>query len=97
MAYKHGIYSSEQATSLVPMTETDGGLITCFGTAPLHLASKPAAPNTPVLCYGYDEAVAALGYSDDWEKYTLCEMIKVHFALFNMAPIVFVNVLGCKV
>ena len=49
MAYKHGIYSSEQATSLVPMTETDGGLITCFGTAPLHLASKPAAPNTPVL------------------------------------------------
>ena len=96
MAYKHGIYSSEQATSLVPMTETDGGLITCFGTAPLHLASKPAAPNTPVLCYGYDEAVAALGYSDDWEKYTLCEMIKVHFALFNMAPIVFVNVLGGK-
>ena len=24
MAYKHGIYTSEQATSLVPMTETDG-------------------------------------------------------------------------
>lgn len=93
MAYKHGIYTSEQATSLVPMTETDGGLIVCFGTAPIHLASTPAAVNTPLLCYTYKEAVAALGYSDDYENYTLCEMMKVHFALFNMAPIVFVNVL----
>ena len=93
MAYKHGIYTSEQATSLVPMTETDSGLIVCFGTAPIHLASTPAAVNTPLLCYTYKEAVAALGYSDDYEHYTLCEMMKVHFALFNMAPIVFVNVL----
>lgn len=31
-----------------------------FGTAPVHLAS--------------DRSVAALGYSDDWEKYTLCEL-----------------------
>ena len=93
MAYKHGIYTSEQATSLVPMTETDSGLIVCFGTAPVHLASTPAAVNTPLLCYTYKEAVAALGYSDDYEHYTLCEMMKVHFALFNMAPIVFVNVL----
>ena len=53
MAYKHGIYTSEQATSLVPMTETDGGLIVCFGTAPVHLASTPAAVNTPLLCYTY--------------------------------------------
>lgn len=93
MAYKHGIYTSEQATSLVPMTQTDGGLIVCFGTAPVHLATAPVEANTPVLCYTYKEAVAAFGYSEDWEKYTLCEMIKTHFALFNMAPIVFVNVL----
>lgn len=93
MAYKHGIYTSEQATSLVPMTETDSGLIVCFGTAPVHLATAPADANTPVLCYTYQEAVSNFGYSDDWEKYTLCEMMKVHFALFNMSPIVFVNVL----
>lgn len=93
MAYKHGVYTSEKATSLVPMTQTDSGLIVCFGTAPVHLATAPVAANTPVLCYTYAEAVATFGYSKDWDKYTLCEMIKTHFALFNMAPIVFVNVL----
>lgn len=77
----------------MPMTETDSGLIVCFGTAPVHLATAPADANTPVLCYTYQEAVSNFGYSDDWEKYTLCEMMKVHFALFNMSPIVFVNVL----
>ena len=88
MAYKHGVYTKERATSLVPMTVTDSGLIVAFGTAPVHLASAPAAVNTPVLCYSYKEAVAALGYADEWEKYTLAEVIKTH-----MAPIVLVNVL----
>lgn len=96
MAYKHGVYTSEQATSLVPMTQTDSGLIVVVGTAPVHLATAPVESNTPVLCYTYSEAVAALGYSDDFEKYTLCEAMKVHFALFNMAPIVLINVLDKK-
>lgn len=96
MAYKHGVYTSEQATSLVPMTQTDSGLIVAVGTAPVHLATAPVESNTPVLCYTYSEAVAALGYSDDFEKYTLCEAMKVHFALFNMAPIVLINVLDKK-
>ena len=97
MAYKHGIYGSEQATSLVPMTETDSGLVVAFGTAPVHLAKEPADANTPILCYSYKEAVAAFGYSDDFASYTLCEVIKSHFALFNMAPIVLVNVLDKSV
>ena len=93
MAYKHGVYTGEVPTSLVPMTQTDSGLIVAFGTAPVHLASDPAEVNTPVLCYSYAEAVAAFGYSDEWDKYTLCEVMKSQFALFNMAPVVFVNVL----
>lgn len=93
MAYKHGVYTGEQATSLVPMTQTDSGLIVAFGTAPVHLASYPAEVNTPVLCYTYKEAVAAFGYSDDWGKYSLSEVAKTHFAYFNMAPIVLINVL----
>ena len=92
MAYKHGVYTSEQATSLVPMIETDSGLIVAFGTAPVHLTAA-AAVNEPKLCYTYAEAVAAFGYSDDWDKYTLCEVIKEQFAYYNMAPIVLVNVL----
>lgn len=93
MAYKHGVYVSETATTLVPMTQTDSGLIVAFGTAPLHLAKNPVKANTPVLCYTYQEAVEAFGYSDDWKKYTLCEVMKTQFALFNMSPVVLVNVL----
>ena len=61
MAYKHGIYGQEIATSLVPMTETDAGLIVAFGTAPAHLATAPVAANTPVLCYTYAEAAEVKG------------------------------------
>lgn len=92
MAYKHGVYTSEQATSLVPMIETDSGLIVAFGTAPVHLTANPEA-NEPKLFYTLQEAVEALGYSDDWSKYTLCEVMKQHFTYYNMAPIVMVNVL----
>lgn len=93
MAYKHGVYCSELPTSIVPAVNTTAGLPVVFGTAPLHLASDPAAANRPVLCYTYAEAVAALGYSADWDKYSLCEVIYSQFALYNRAPIVFVNVL----
>lgn len=92
MAYKHGIYTEEIPTALVTMTETDAGLIVAVGTAPLHLATDPQV-NKPVLCYTYAEAVAAMGYSADWKNYTLCEVIKQHFAYYNMAPIVLINVL----
>lgn len=93
MAYKHGVYGSEVPTSLVPPTQISAGLPVVFGTAPLHLAAKRAGANQPVLCYSYAEAVEALGYSKDWKSYTLCEFMKSQFALFNVAPVVFVNVL----
>lgn len=93
MAYKHGVYTSEIPTSIVPPVETTAGLPVIFGTAPLHLATDPAEANRPVLCYTYAEAVAAFGYSDDWKSYTLCEAIYSQFALYNRAPVVLVNVL----
>jgi len=93
MSYKHGIYISEVATSIVPPVRVSAGLPVVFGTAPVHLAADPAEVNKPVLCYTYGEAVSQLGYHADWGKYTLCEFIKSHFALFKMAPVVFVNVL----
>ena len=93
MAYKHGVYVSEMPTSIIPPVRTSAGLPVVFGTAPIHLASDPAPVNKPVLCYNYAEAVAALGYSADWDKYTLCEVMYSQFALYNRAPVVFVNVL----
>lgn len=93
MAYKHGIYTSEIPTALVPMTQISAGLPVVFGTAPLHLASESAGANVPKLCYKYSEAVEYFGYSEDWEKYTLCESMKAFFSLYTIAPVVFINVL----
>lgn len=93
MAYKHGIHTSEIPTSIIPAVNSMAGLPVIFGTAPLHLASDPAAVNRPVLCYSYAEAVAAFGYSENWQEYTLCESIYSQFALFAIAPVVLVNVL----
>lgn len=92
-SFFHGVRTSEQATAIKAPASTTAGLPVVFGTAPLHLASDPAAVNRPVLCSSLSEAVAALGYSSDWEKFTLCEVMYSEFQLFNVSPVVFVNVL----
>lgn len=92
MAYKHGVSVNERPTALTPPAST-GTVPVVVGTAPVNLSQRAAAPvNEPVLCYSYDEAVAAFGYSDDW-RFTLSEAIYSHFALFAMSPIVLINVL----
>ncbi|NPV30658.1 MAG: phage tail sheath family protein, partial [Firmicutes bacterium] len=93
MTYKHGVYVTEVPTSVTPPIQATAGLPVVFGTAPVNLAAEPAPVNKPVLCYTYEEAVKQFGYSNDWEKYTLYEFIKSHFALFAVAPVVLVNVL----
>lgn len=93
MAYKHGVYTSEAPTSIIPAVNSMAGLPVIFGTAPLHLATDRVPANRPILCYSYAEAVASMGFSKDWKKYTLCEAIYSQFALYNIAPVVLVNVL----
>lgn len=93
MAYKHGVYTSETPTSIVPPVNTTGGLPVVIGTAPVHLATDRVAANKPVLCYTYAEAVAQFGYSEDKKAYTLCEAVKCMFSLYNRAPMVLINVL----
>lgn len=93
MAYFHGVKTSEVATSVTAPVQTTAGLPVVYGTAPIHLASNPAPVNRPVLCYSYQEAVSQFGYSKDWKSFTLCEAMKAEFQLYNVAPIVFVNVL----
>lgn len=93
MAYKHGVSISEVSTSINPPVESLSGLPVVVGTAPIHLADDQTYVNKPLLAYSYEEAVAKLGYSSDWESYTLCEFMKSHFQLFEVAPVVFINVL----
>lgn len=97
MAYKHGAYNTEQDTSLTVPAQGTAGLQVIFGTAPIHLSKDPMkAANTPKLCYSYQECQAALGYSDDFEKFTLCQSMDANFRVFNLAPIILINVLDPK-
>lgn len=66
------------------------------GTAPAHLAAKPARAGAPVLCNSWEEAVSRLGYSDDWERYPLCQAMYSHFQLYGCRPAVFCNVLDLE-
>ena len=51
------------------------------------------AVNTPLLAYNYKEAVAAVGYHDDFAAYTLCESISAAFSVVGTGPLVLINVL----
>ncbi|ABO49746.1 conserved hypothetical protein [Desulforamulus reducens MI-1] len=97
MPYKHGVYISEVPTSVIPPVQASAGLPVVVGTAPINLAEDLTYVNKPLLAYTYAEAVGGLGYSADWENFTLCEFMKSHFALFNVAPVVLINVLDPSV
>ncbi len=92
--YKHGVYISEAPTSLIAPIEGTAGLQVIIGTAPVNMLAEPEeAVNKPLLVYSYKEAVGAVGYSSDFEKYTLCESISANFQVVNTAPLVLINVL----
>lgn len=91
MSYEHRVKTSEVPTQILPAVQVEAGVPVVFGTAPVEsLAEKPI--NDPQVIYSYSEFVSTFGWSDDWDKYTLCEFAYSHFALFGVAPVVFVNV-----
>lgn len=97
MAYKHGVYVKETATGIIAPRSVDSALPFVVGTAPIHLAGNglnaSAQTQVPVLCSNMEEAALKLGFSEDFEKYTLCELMDLFFNVYNKAPLIFVNVL----
>ncbi|MDR1471568.1 MAG: phage tail sheath family protein [Synergistaceae bacterium] len=101
MAYQHGVYVSEVPTSLISPVPCDSAIPVFVGTAPIHLSQTGLDDlgkkvNYPILTYQYDEAVNKLGFArggDRWRKYTLPQCIYSQFALFAVAPAIFINVL----
>lgn len=89
----HGVFVSQQATSVSTPVVADSGVPFVVGAAPVQSAASPAAPGSPVLCTSWKEAVEKLGYSEDWESYPLCEFMYSHFQLFGCQPVIFCNVL----
>lgn len=94
MAYLHGVRVKENPTSVAAPASNQSGLPVIFGTAPVNLAADPDnATNKLFLCNTFAEAQAAVGYSDDYENYTLCQAMDAFFKVFGIGPIVVCNVL----
>lgn len=97
MAVSHGFNLTEATTSVSAPVQVSSGLQIIVGTAPVNqLANPAAAVNTPLYVSTYKEAVAAVGWSSDFAKYTLCEAISANFKVVGTAPIVVINVLDPK-
>ena len=92
--YKHGVYVTEQPTGVVAPVQSTAGLQVVIGTAPINRASDPYhCTNVPILATSLKEATAALGYDDDYEKYTLCQSMGACFKVLGVSPVVYINVL----
>ena len=94
MAYMHGIRIKENPTSIPTPVTNEAGVPVIFGTAPVNMVSDPeGAVNKLFLCSSFAEAKAAVGYSDDYEAYTLCQAMDAFFKAFGVGPVVLCNVL----
>lgn len=90
---EHGVFVTEQPTSVgIPVTAASG-VPFVIGTSPIQRAAKPAKVGVPVLIYGWAEAKEKFGYAEDWTKYNLSEFMFAHFLLNNVQPVIFVNLL----
>ena len=63
--------------------------IVYVGTAPVHTVAGGAANvNRPILVTNIAEARKHFGYSDEWDKYTLCEAMHAHLENKAVGPLV---------
>lgn len=98
--YRHGVYTSEVPTQLLPARAVDSAAIFAVGTAAVHTLDdiSKAPVNEPRLYYSYDEFVKEMGWdADHFGDYSLQELIYSHFALYRGAPVCVVNVFDPKV
>lgn len=91
MAYFHGARARQVDTSISTPVTAASGITFAVGTAPVHTAGGKG--NEPIYGGNNGEAATALGYNDDWNKYSLCEISYNHYRLYATAPVIFVNVL----
>lgn len=94
--FKHGAYGEIVANGvkLANNGESPQALVV-FGTAPVGQVEGGAQNvNVPIVCTNISEARKYLGYSDDWDKYTLCEVMHVLFEQKGVGPAIFINVLN---
>ena len=95
--YLHGAYGAIGATQAQSAAQS-GTIPVYFGTAPVNLVRgyrEKGLVNKPVKLTNWSQAQNTVGYSSDWQAFSLCEALDVHFnnTLGNCGPVYFVNVL----
>lgn len=97
MGYKHGAYGEITDSKVTNATQADV-VAAYIGTAPINLIRGYADANLinmPIKVANMSDAQSKLGYSDNWEDFTLCEAFAEHYdnTVGNVGPIYVVNVL----
>lgn len=91
MAYKHGPYATRNTDGVRSVALAQAGAVV-FGTAPVHTVEGGAANvNVPILVEDFNDAVAKLGYSDDWAAFSLCEVMHHVLGEKGVGPLVMIN------
>lgn len=93
--YLHGVYG-ELGPSQNLIAEASPSSAAYIGTLPVHLVHDyTGTVNRPVALSNFSEALRKVGYSDDWDSFTLCEAIDAHFQnnIQPVGPIYVINVL----
>lgn len=89
----HGVNINEVPTGVKPPVSISAGLAVYFGTAPINSVDLTNV-NKPKLCETLADFEAAFGaLSSDFASWTLHEAAKAHFSVYEVGPIVCVNVL----
>ncbi|MEN8702498.1 phage tail sheath family protein [Bacillus infantis] len=97
MVYSHGI-SVHENTPVKTAAVVTSGIQVVVGTAPIHLIEdSKSALNKPIVAYTLEDVKKKLGYSYDFDKFTLSEAAYSSFELFQVAPLIFINVLDPEV
>lgn len=98
--YLYGAYGHIDNTVAEEAIEADFAAV-YIGTAPVHLIrgwQTAKLVNEPVKLRNIT-AKNTVGYSDDWSKFTLCEVISAHFdnTKGNIGPVYVINILDPSV
>lgn len=92
--YKHGIATARKATAIATPVTSTANVTVVIGTAPVNMAEDPyKAANVPIAAYSRADAVAKMGWSEDFKKYTIMQSVYASFNVFAVAPLVMINVL----
>ena len=91
---KHGVFVYEEGTAITAPITSGSGVQVVIGTAPVNMVDDPSAVvNKPILANSAKEAMEQLGYLPDFQNYTLCQSMYITNNLFQVGPVVYINVL----